>query len=151
VAQDAVTEGNVVPIDTAKTRRTRKAKKEQDRFLKLLHSIMDTPAWAYIEKAGAVPLLLRMWRCYNGRNNGKIIYTHSRAMRIPGGGPHRVAKWFDALEHAGFIVATGRGSFQQKTGHMAERSTCYRLTMEPYDGEEPTRDYLNFRPEGTDE
>ena len=42
------------------------------------------------------------------------------------------------------MVATQRGSFHQKTGALVARATTWRLTMESYDGNAPTRDYLNF-------
>jgi hypothetical protein len=119
-----------------------------DGFNKLYHAIVDTEAFLFISLNGAVPLLIYIWRRFNGRNNGRIIFSQREAMRLFRCSPKRVVRWFRALEDAGFIVATQRGTFNQKTGALAARATTWRLTMEPCDGHEPSRDYLNFAPAG---
>jgi hypothetical protein len=119
-----------------------------DGFSKLTHSIVDTEAFLFISLNGAVPLLIYIWRRFNGRNNGRIIFGQREVVRLFRCSPKRAVRWFRVLEDAGFIVATHRGTFDQKTGALAARATTWRLTMEPSDGQPATRDYLNFSADG---
>jgi hypothetical protein len=115
-------------------------------FNRLYHEVVDTTAWLYISQSGAVPLLIYIWRRYNGRNNGRITYSQREAERYLGCSPKRAVRWFRELQEAGFIVAVQRGTFSQKTGVIANRATTWRLTMEPCDSDPPTREYLGFAP-----
>jgi hypothetical protein len=115
---------------------------------RLYHDIVDTAAFRFISINGALPLLVYIWRRYNGRNNGRITFSQREAERQLRCSPKTAVRWFHLLQEAGFIVAMQRGTFDQKTGAFAARATTWRLTMEPCDGNAPTRDYLNFAPPG---
>jgi len=117
-------------------------------FIMVQHEIMNTEAWLFIARTGALCLLFEIWRRHNGRNNGRISYSHREAVRSFRCSPKRVVRWFGELQEAGFIVAVHRGSFHQKTGALVARATTWRLTMESYDGNAPTRDYINFTATG---
>jgi hypothetical protein len=119
-----------------------KFKKKDDCFIRLSHDIVHAPAWRFIERSGAVPLLLDMWTRYNGSNNGQISYSQREAVRRFGCGSHRALRWFRDLQEVGFIVAMQQGSFNRKTGD--RRATRWRLTMERCGSNPPTRDYLRF-------
>jgi hypothetical protein len=126
----------------------RQSRAKADGFNRLYHGIVDTAAWLHIARSGAIGLLTYIWRRYNGRNNGRITFSQREAERIFRCSPKRAIRWFSELQEAGFIVAVRRGAFSQKTGVFAARATTWRLTMEPYDGNAPTRDYLHFKPDG---
>ena len=122
--------------------------KKRNGFIKLEREILETAAWLAIARSGALALLVDIWGRYNGRNNGQISYSQREAERRFGCSPKRAVKWFRDLQTAGFIVAVQRGTFHQKTGTFSARATTWRLTMEPCDGEAPTREYLNFASTG---
>jgi hypothetical protein len=119
-----------------------------DGFNRLFHEIVDTEAWKYISQSGALPLLIYIWRRYNGHNNGRVSYSLREAVSQLGCGKTRAVRWFRDLQEAGFIVPVQRGSFSYKNAARAARATTWRLTMEPCDGKAPTRDYRRFAPVG---
>src|SRR5262249_18043733 len=124
-----------------------KAGASNRRFVMTDHDAMASAAWLVIVKTGAVPLLLEISRRCNGRNNGEISYSQREAEERFGCSSHTAVQWFRVLQEAGFIVLVRKGSFNQKAG--VGRASIWRLTMEPCEGKEPTRDYLNFvAPEG---
>jgi hypothetical protein len=122
--------------------------RQVDGFNRLYHGIVDTEAFLFISNSGALPLLIYIWRRYNGRNNGRITFSQREAERRFGCSPKRAIRRFSELQEAGFIVAVRRGAFSQKTGVFAARATTWRLTMESCDGKPPTREYLRFKPQG---
>jgi hypothetical protein len=117
-------------------------------FNRLYHEIVDTEAFLFISVNGALPLLIYIWRRYNGYNNGRITYSQREVERLFGCSSKRAVRWFRVLQKAGFIVAVRHGSFSQKTGAFAARATIWRLTMEPYADQGATRDYLRFKSAG---
>jgi hypothetical protein len=149
MAQDAMTEVNVVPINAAKAKRTRKARKEEqddESFIKLMRRLRRYPAWRAIMRSGAVRLLIEIWWRYNGRNNGAIPYSVDEAAEFLDCSPNTIRRWFRELREAGFIVLMRGGSFHQKTGQ--HRAREWRLTMEPYLGRPATHDYRDFPENG---
>ena len=72
-------------------------------------------------------LLVGLFDRYNGRNNGEIVFSARQAkewLKCSSMTAHRA---FDELEHAGFIEAVERGSFDVKSGR--GRATTWRLTF----------------------
>ena len=102
---------------------------------------MHTAAWLALDP-GELATLVFIWNRHNGRNNGEIgcgvreLEERFRCSR------HTAIRWLGGLQDKGFIVATRRGSFNQKTG--GGRTTRWRLTTEKCDGHQPTRDYLKW-------
>lgn len=119
------------------------SKRATNGFIKIEHELMRCPAWLALSIASTV-LLLEVWSKHNGRNNGEITYSCREARERFGFGLTRAVASFAELQDKGFIVAMRRGSFNTKTGE--HRGTSWRLTMEPFDGKPPTRDYLAWRP-----
>ncbi len=107
-------------------------------YTKPWHDMQRTPAWHSIMISGSVRLLLEIWLRHNGRNNGQIPYSVREAVQYFECSPKKAVRWFSELQELGFVVATKRGSFQQKTGAFAARATTWQLTMEPCKGEKPT-------------
>ena len=101
---------------------------------------------AHRYQPGETALLIYIWSKHNGRNNGEIGCGRREVQQRFGCGGHTAIKWLHGLRDKGFIVATVRGSFNQKTG--GGRTTRWRLTMEgkPSTREPPTREYLSWRP-----
>jgi hypothetical protein len=114
-------------------------------FIKLEHDLMRTAAWQAM-CPGEIALLVYIWSKHNGRNNGNIGCGRREVERRFGCSPITATKWLHGLRDKGFITATVRGSFNQKTG--GGRTTRWRLTMEKCDGAAPTKDYLRWRPAG---
>jgi hypothetical protein len=114
-------------------------------FIKLDHALMRTPAWQSL-CPGEMALLLYIWGKHNGTNNGEIGCGRREIQERFGCNPNTAIKWLHGLREKGFIAATVRGSFNQKTG--GGRTTRWRLTMEKFDGEPPTREYLSWPSSG---
>jgi hypothetical protein len=114
-------------------------------FIKLDHEMMGSAAWQALS-VGETALLIYIWGKHNGRNNGEIGCGRREVQRRFSCGEHTAIKWLHGLRDKGFIVATVRGSFNQKTG--GGRTTRWRLTMEKFEGKAPTSDYLEWRPSG---
>jgi hypothetical protein len=114
-------------------------------FIKVDHDLLRTAAWQALS-TGETALLLYIWSKHNGRNNGEIGCGRREVQQRFGCGEHTALKWLHGLRDKGFIIATVRGSFNQKTG--GGRTTRWRLTMEKCDGQAPTKDYLEWRPAG---
>lgn len=122
-----------------------KATTTKNGFIMISRDLMRTTAWQSLHPcAGWV--LIDVWSRHNGKNNGKIIYTVNDAQRLVGCGRRQAIRFLHELEEKGFIVATKRGHFQIKSGSWKSRGTTWRLTMEPCNGQPPTRDYLQWSP-----
>ena len=113
-------------------------------FIKLDHALMRTAAWQALS-AGEIALLLHIWAKNNGKNNGNIGCGCREVQARFGCSSRTAIKWLHSLRDKGFIVATVRGSFNQKTG--GGRTTRWRLTMEKFDGDGPTREYKSWQPQ----
>jgi hypothetical protein len=112
-------------------------------FIKLDWALMRTEAWQALS-GNERALLIYIWAKHNGKNNGNIGCGRREVQKQFGCGEHTAVKWLRSLQEKGFIVATVRGSFNQKTG--GGRTTRWRLIMEKFDGDSPTREYKSCRP-----
>jgi hypothetical protein len=110
-------------------------------FIKLDHALMRTAAWQSLS-GNERALLIYIWAKHTGKNNGNIGCGRREVQKEFGCGVHTAINWLHGLRDKGFIAATVRGSFNQKTG--GGRTTRWRLTMEKFDGEPPTREYLSW-------
>ena len=106
---------------------------------------MDTPAWRSLS-LGARCLLLEVWRRHNGTNNGQISMSVREAAALLGCSKKMPSRWFAELREKGFLEPTRLGSFAWKGGAMNGRATTWRLTMEPCNGERPTKEFASWRP-----
>jgi hypothetical protein len=112
-------------------------------FIKIDHTLMHTAAWRSLH-ATEVAILIDLWGRHNGRNNGEVAYGLNDAQRAGGCRRHTAIKRLRSLEDKGFVVATRRGSFAIKRGTFIGRTTTWRLTMEPCNGQTPSREYLGW-------
>jgi hypothetical protein len=111
------------------------------RFIRLTHELMDSEAWD-TASSECKDLVLRIWKRFNGRNNGRISYSRREAEAALPCGPTQAVRYFKEAQELGFIVATKRGSLD---GDGAGKATRWRITMEPCGEESATRDFLRWR------
>jgi hypothetical protein len=98
-------------------------KKPAQRYARIFHSMMDTPAWqslSCVERA----LYLELLRRYNGRNNGFIPYSVWEGKKHLHVGQMAIWRAFQGLIERGFIEVMIKGGFSRKRRHATE----YRLT-----------------------
>lgn len=112
-----------------------------DRFIKLTHEIMDSDAWDTASPQ-CKDLVLRIWKRCNGRNNGSIPYSRREAEAALKCGPVQAVRYLKEAKERGFIVATRRGSLGADG---AGKATRWRITMEPFEEQKATREFLRWR------
>lgn len=112
-----------------------------DRFIKLTHQIMESEAWETASPQ-CKELVLRIWKRFNGRNNGRIPYSRREVEAALGCGTHQAVRYLKEAQERGFIVATRRGSLGSDG---AGKSTRWRITMEQFEDQQPTKDFLKWR------
>ena len=91
-------------------------------------------------------LLVEFRMIYNGSNNGSIGMSVRRAADLLNCGKNRAETALKELQDKGWIVCTGKGSFNQKTGN---RSTTWRITNQPVGlgvQTPETKDYMRWKP-----
>ena len=120
-------------------------KKTNGSFVMLGHELMDSPAWR-TASLGARCVVLAIWRRHTGKNNGKISYSRREARADLGCGPNQAVRYLEEAQERGLIDATKRGSFDWKSGARAARATTWRLTMERFNGRDPTNEWTSWTP-----
>lgn len=108
------------------------------RHIRIPHVIMDTEAYLSLLPPARV-VLQELLKAYNGSNNGKLGLSVRRAAERSCISKDSAARAFQALEDAGFIEMTTKGSFRLKNRHASE----WRITWLKCDltGALPTRKY----------
>ena len=120
----------------------KKERKPSPRHVRLHHWMMDTAAWQSLDGV-AQALYVQIARRYNGTNNGRIAFGCRDGEHALNMGRHGTSDALADLQHRGFIVATRKGSFSQKTRH----STEWRLTEFRCDvtGTPATNDFVHWQ------
>ena len=103
-----------------------KAKTPVERFIALPHALVNSDQWRAVSP-GARCLLLEIWTRFNGKNNGEISFSQREAEAALRCSPKMAVKWFGELQNNSLIVATRRGSFNQKAGPKANPATTWRI------------------------
>jgi hypothetical protein len=121
----------------------KKERKPSLRHIRLHYWMMDTAAWQSLD-SNARAIYIEIAARYCGTNNGRIVFGCRDAEKILHIGRHGTLDALADLQHRGFIVATRKGSFSQKTRH----STEWRLTEFRCDvtGTEASRDFVSWQP-----
>jgi hypothetical protein len=112
-----------------------------DRFVKLDHWMLDSPAWLSL-KAIDRDLLIWIQRRYNGQNNGQISMSQREAAELLHVKPETAAAAFHRLTERGFIRMARDSSFTMK----ARLARTWILTMFEYRGQLPTKEFMGWRP-----
>lgn len=126
------------------SKRSRRQKKSGRAFAQVHWDMMDTPAWLDLSGTAA-KLYLALLREYDGRNNGRIIFSNRDAAQAMGfkSLDYAGAKLDELREH-GFIRRT-RDGVRGRTSRIA---TEWRLTDFPTATAPATHDYRRWTPPG---
>jgi hypothetical protein len=111
-------------------------------FVPLTKGTMKTPAWKAMSH-GARSLYAALKGRYNTKLQNSVYLAGRDAVEELGSFSRRdnVRRWFRELEYYGFIRMV-RLAHHGLNGH--GRAPHYRLTEEWYNGQPPTRDYMNW-------
>jgi hypothetical protein len=109
--------------------------KAEGRRIKLLFSMLDSPA--YIDAPNAAKtVLIELERLYNGSNNGNIKFAGEDGARI-GLQPRTTERALAELQQRGFLVAMGPAN--------GKRRRCrWRLTAHPASGKPATKEFMSW-------
>jgi hypothetical protein len=111
-----------------------------DRFIKLPHYMLKSPAWKYLPPE-AKAVLLDIWQRHNGVNNGTISY----AVREAGAiflARNTASAALERCVDMGFLVATVDSGFNVK-GRTARE---WRITAERHNGQPATKEFMRWQP-----
>jgi hypothetical protein len=112
-------------------------------FVPLLHTTLDTPAWRACSH-GARSLYVSLKRKYspNTHNNGRIFLSERDAQKELRSNRDQIRRWFQELQHYGFIVMVKQGSLGVHGKGKAPHWRLPELGMrQGTDLEFPTRDF----------
>jgi DNA-binding MarR family transcriptional regulator len=112
-------------------------------FIKLDRDLIATDAWQALT-AGEIALLIHLWSKHNGKNNGALRCGVREIEHRFGCSSKTAVSLLRGLQDKGFVARTARGAFNQKTG--SGRASRWRLTTEPWNGSDPTREFLSWTP-----
>jgi hypothetical protein len=109
-------------------------------YVPVIKAIIKTPAWrAMSPGARLLWIELRGWLRNDWSNNGRLFLSCRDAAEALGTKSTRsVVRWYQELEHYGFLRKTSDG-FLGSDGHGI--AAYYRYTDLPYGTHAPTRDY----------
>ena len=86
-------------------------------------------------------LLEEFQRIYRPSRNGTLSISNSRACELLGVSENTARNAFRQLEARGFLALTHEACY------MAGKATEYRLTIESYNGREPTDEWRDWEPD----
>jgi hypothetical protein len=112
-------------------------------FVAVLKPTLQEPAWRALSY-GARCLYITLKSFFNGRNNGQIYLGVRKAAQELNASRSSTERWFRELQEHGFIRPTQK-AFLGVEGHAS--ATYWRLTELGCMGEQPTREFKEWRPE----
>lgn len=141
----------VTVVPTIKMKKPRKAKLNRqgralnDQFVKLPFWMLSSAAYRSL-KPGPRSLLVEFHHRYNGRNNGRIIFSQREmAKAINVSDRQTIAKYIRDLEATGFIKAIKRGGFNVKSP-TESRATEWALTIFHIGDMQPEKTFMRWQP-----
>jgi hypothetical protein len=120
-----------------------KGRNKHTPYINLHRGITNSAAWESLDCVGRC-LLIAIWACHNGQNNGQIGFGHRQARRELRVGNNKVQKAFHDLKDRGFIIACSLSSFDWKSGAGTGKATEWELTAEPCDGNPPKNSFRTW-------
>lgn len=124
-------------------RKTDSRGRNPSRWVRLEHSVIDSPAFQSLSPVAA-KLFIMLLRVYNSHNNGEIGYSCRQASLVTGTSKDTAARAFKELESKGFIKATRKSGFNMKN----RTSRRWALTCWPHPlGTAPTNDWRLWKGE----
>lgn len=130
-----------------KTIEQKKAGKLTDRFARLGHRILTSPAYRALSP-NARSLLVELTMMENGKNNGTELFLSVRdaAARMGVCDLKAACSAFDELQAMGFVAMTASAHFAIKARD-GSRARCWRLTWQAVNGKAgPTNDFEKAKP-----
>ena len=119
-----------------------KGRNEYKRFIQIDAHVFKCAS--YISLSGnAAKLLFQFTLLFNGTNNGEIYLSVRKAGEFCGISKGTAQRCINELIEKGFIKVNTKGSFDRKVKH----ATTYWLTMKANPGEQPTKEYMSWKPE----
>ena len=103
-------------------------KKSKSQFVRLDHSLLDSPAFVGASNTARC-LLLLLVRKFNGRNNGSIDCGVREAASWLHASKDTASRAFGELESLGLIAPMKLGHFEIKAGEMKNVATSWRLNF----------------------
>ncbi|WP_417592073.1 hypothetical protein [Parasphingorhabdus sp.] len=132
-----------------KTKLNAKGRSVNEQFVKLPFWMLACPAYRSL-KPGPRALLVEFHGRFNGRNNGRIIFSQrDMAEAIKVSDRQTIAKYVRELEATGFIQAMQRGGFNRKSP-TESRATEWALTMYPIGDKPAEKTFMRWQPEKND-
>jgi hypothetical protein len=113
--------------------------KRGERFVKLDHWLLNTPAWRYLSPS-ARAIYIELAQRYNGSNNGEIALSIRDAARLVRVAKDTASKAFRELEDKGFVIRVVCGSFNWKVRH----ATTWELTAYAVGDKPPTKKFARW-------
>jgi len=106
----------------------KKERRKTDRFIQIKDWEYKSPAYKALS-GDQVKIYLDMLSCYNGRNNGQIVYSSRRGGELIGKSHSTAARAITRLSQLGFIKVTKKYVFAQK--RMAREYELTAIGVEP--------------------
>jgi hypothetical protein len=109
-------------------------------FVPLLKDTMKAPAWRAMSHGAKMLYVSLKWHYNRNLGNSVFVSTRDAAEKL-GSNIHSVRRWFRELQYYGFIVMVSPGCLGVEGRGKAPH---WRLTEEWYQGQAPTRDFLQW-------
>ena len=125
----------------AKRRRTEaNGRSTPEQFIALPYSMVGSDAWRNLS-GNALKTLIEMYSRFNGRNNGQLCLSYADAAKRLKLGHATIRRAFDELQAKGFIQLVKRGHWYGR------KATEWAITNKSWQGNLPTNNWKNWRPE----
>jgi hypothetical protein len=113
--------------------------KRGERFVKLDHWLLKTPAWRSLSPPSRA-IYIELAQRYNGSNNGEIALSVRDAAKLVHVAKDTASKAFRELEDKGFVVRVVCGSFNWKLRH----ATTWELTAYSLGDNPPSKQFARW-------
>jgi hypothetical protein len=116
-----------------------------DRFIRLPHYLVKSPAWRTMPD-GAKALLIEVWLRHNGVNNGEISFGCGEAGKLLGCSTPKAWRMFKILIERSFLIVVRDACFDTKN----KAARTWRITAEKCGDKPATKDFMKWRPATTE-
>lgn len=129
-----------------KAKLNRQGRAVNEQFVKLPFWMLSGPAYRSL-KPGPRALLVEYHKRFNGRNNGRIIFSQREmAEAINISDRQTIARYVRDLELTGFVKAIRRGGFNLKSP-TESRATEWALSIYPIGDKSAEKAFMRWQPE----
>ena len=129
-----------------KAKLNRQGRAINEQFVKMPYFMLNSLAYRSM-KPGPRALLVEFHKRFNGRNNGRIIFSQrDMAEAVNISDRQTIAKYVRDLEATGFIKAIKRGGFNVKSP-TESRATEWALSIYHVGDKQPEKTFMRWQPE----